>query len=332
MAFSEILGQDVAIQTLKKTIRHQRLPSAYLFTGSHNIGKQKTMLALTQVLNCEQHQDDACLRCNPCLQIANQSFPDFSLVVPEGQFIKIAQIKEALKWIQLRPATGNYRILGVIGAEKMNKESANAFLKTLEEPPPQTLIMLLAEQPQQLLETIVSRCRIVRFQRLKKIHIQQILQNYQDLTPQQITFLSQFSLGRIRVDWIEKIEWLQSMRELVIDFLLTLSSQKMDTIFKAIENWGSAKEGEWSAMLDFLEYWFRDLEWLLQDLPQKDLFNQDRIEQLQECLKYMQPSQVSKAYHQVLETRKRILMNAHVALSMQALWIDFKNNLKVVAT
>ncbi len=329
MAFSEILGQEHAIALLKKSIHHQRLPSAYLFTGLHHIGKQKTMVALAQRLNCLQGGNDACLRCDACMQIAHQSFPDFSMIAPDGKFIKIDQIKEALKWLHLRSATGNYRILGIESAERMNKESANAFLKTLEEPPPQTLIILSAEHAPQLLETLVSRCQIIRFQLLKKAHVREILQSQPDLTEEQISFLASFAMGRVPLDWIEKVDLLQAMRETVIDCLTTLSTEGMEAIFRAIGKLGPVKEKQWSYMLDFLEYWFRDLEWLAYDLQEGSLFNQDRMEQLQLCLQRFHPQQIRLAYQKVIQTRERIMMNAHVALAMDALWIYFKRNLVI---
>ncbi len=327
MAFSEILGQDPAIGLLQKAIQQQRLPSAYLFTGPAHVGKYKTALALTQAINCLQPGEDACLSCDSCLQIINQSFPDFFAIQPEGQFIKINQIKELLKWLHLRPASGKYRILAVEDAEKMNKESANAFLKTLEEPPPQTLIILLAEHPQQLLETIVSRCQIIRFQLLQKAHVEQILKEYQQLSPEQLNFLAHFSMGCVREDWVEKIDALQTMRDQVIDFLLNLSPEQMEKIFKAIEGWSAPKDKEWRYMLDFLEYWFRDLAWVWYGLPAEQLLNQDRMEKLEQCAQRFPLNRVVKNYQKVLQTREQIRMNAYVPLALNALWIHFKQSL-----
>ena len=332
MAFSEVFGQDVAIDYLKKSIQHQQLPPAFLFAGAHHIGKQKTLQALAQTLNCSQAGVpiggvDACGKCDSCLQIAHQSFPDFSIIEPAGQFLRIDQIKEALKWLELRSAAGSYRVLGLVEAEKMNKESANAFLKTLEEPPPQTVIVLLAEHPQQLLETLVSRCRLIRFRLLKKKHILEILHRYESLTEDQILFLSRFAMGRVRPDWVAKVELLQDMRETVIALLNTLSVEWMEEIFNTLEKWSAAKEKDWSYMLDLLEFWFRDLEWLAHGLQEEHLFNQDRPEQLRHCLQRFSLSNIRFAYNQVLLTRQRIMLNAHVSLALEALWIYFKRNL-----
>ncbi len=332
MAFSEVLGQDDAIDYLKKSIQHQQLPSAFLFVGAHHIGKQKTLQALAQTLNCSQAGAsiggmDACGQCNSCLQIAGQSFPEFSIIKPTGPFIKIEQIKEALKWLRLRSAAKRYRVLGLVQAEKMNKESTNAFLKTLEEPPPQTLIVLLAEHPQQLSETIVSRCCLLRFRLLSKKHILAILRTHETLTEDQVLFLTRFALGQVRPDWVAKVDLLQNMRETLIAFFSNLSVTGMEEIFNTLGIWNSAKEKEWSYMLDFLEFWLRDLEWMANNLGEEHLINQDRLDQLRDCLQKIPSSKIRIAYDQVVLTRQRILLNANVSLALEALWIHFMRNL-----
>lgn len=329
MAFHEVFGQTSAITFLQKTLHNQRLPSAYLFVGPHHIGKQKTALALAQVINCEKKGADACLNCSPCRQIENQGYPDFSILEPDGQFIKISQIKEAVQWIQIRPSAGSLRVLVIDRAEQMNKESANAFLKTLEEPPPQTLIILLAEQTQQLLETIVSRCQIIRFQFLKKELIQQILLEQPGLSEADITFLSNYALGQIRPDWIENIEILQPLRDKVQTLFLSLSSENMNQVFEAVDEIGGNKEGKWGYMLDFLEYWLRDLEWLHLGLDQDQCISYDQGELLQQGLQKIYPERIGEAYQNVLQTRERISFNARIPLALDALWIELKNNLMV---
>jgi len=329
MAFHEVLGQESAITLLQKTLQNQRLPSTYLFIGPHHIGKQKTAIALAQVINCEKKDADACLNCSPCRQIENQGYPDFSILEPDGQFIKISQIKEATQWIQIRPSAGSHRVLVIDRAEQMNKESANAFLKTLEEPPPQTLIILLAEQTQQLLETIVSRCQIIHFQFLKKELIQQIFSKQPGLSEEHIAFLSHYALGQVRTDWIEDVEILPPLRDKVQELFLSLSLENMDQVFDAVDELGGNKEGKWRYMLDFLEYWLRDLEWLHLGLDQHQFINYDQSKKLQNSLQKIHPERIGEAYQKILQTRERIALNARIPLALDALWIELKHNLMV---
>ena len=175
MSLQQILGQEKAIRLIRKAISHERIPHAWLFSGMAHIGKYKTALALAQTLNCLENGDDACGHCDFCRQIEHEHFPDFRVVRPEGKNIRIAQVRDALDWLHLRPDRAKYRVLIFEDADQFNRESANAFLKTLEEPPPDTLIILINLNPQNLLETIVSRCQHIRFRPLSRelslIHI-----------------------------------------------------------------------------------------------------------------------------------------------------------------
>ncbi|MGK5095148.1 DNA polymerase III subunit delta' [Deltaproteobacteria bacterium TL4] len=324
MGFSTIQGQDRALQSIRQTIQENRIPSAWLFTGMAHIGKFKTAVTMVQGLNCLSQTGDACLQCEACSQIQHRTFADFSVIEPEGQYIKIGQIKEALQWLNFRSAKGHYRVLLVDHAEQMNKEASNAFLKTLEEPPPQTLLVLLAESPQQLLETMVSRCQLLRFQPLKPEVISNILQQQYPLTPEQTSFLTSFCMGQVRGDWAEKIEVLQSLRNTMLRLLRSLNPAVMEEILVLSTQWSSPKETEWSFLIDFLSYWFRDLAWLLHGLPFQQVFNQDCQKELQEALKDYSLKNVMETYSIILKTKEAINLNANKALALEALWIQLR--------
>lgn len=324
MPFCEILGQNSAIGLLKNAITQKKIASAYLFAGPHNIGKQKTALAFTQVLNCEKEGEDACGQCDTCRQIEYGNYPDFDIIEPDGQFIKIDQIKKALDWLSLRQMGKKTRILVISQAERMNVEAANAFLKNLEEPPSGTSIILLAENPQQLLETIVSRCQLVRFCLLKKEHIHQILSLQNQLTENQTSFLSTFCMGRIQSNWIANVEQLIAQKEIVVDWLKSLPNIDLEKVFGQLESWTGSKKSECSYMLEFMEYWFRDLAWCLHGLSQEKLIYQDNLENLEKMAKYFDWEQTNTSFQQILQTKQSIEFSANNLLAFQGLWIKLQ--------
>ena len=163
MSFRDILGQEHAIELLCQVVKRDRMPHAWLFTGQANIGKFNTAIALAQKLNCSKIGEDSCGKCNICLQIKKDNFPDLLVIRPEGKFIKIDQIRNSLKWLNLHPDQAIKRVLIMDGAEHLGRESANAFLKTLEEPALDTIIILISLSTKHLPETIVSRCQKIRF-------------------------------------------------------------------------------------------------------------------------------------------------------------------------
>ncbi|MCH7479331.1 MAG: DNA polymerase III subunit delta' [SAR324 cluster bacterium] len=163
MTFDDIQGQERVIATLRRMIAGGRIPSALLFAGPHNVGKRSTALALAKALNCPEGQGEACGQCPTCRKIGQGVHPDVLLVEPEGQFIRIDQVREVVGSLALNPFEAKKRVVVVAEAERMNPQAAHAFLKTLEEPPADTLIVLCATGAAQLLETIVSRCLPIRF-------------------------------------------------------------------------------------------------------------------------------------------------------------------------
>ena len=201
MSFEQILGQEQAVKFLNRLIKNENIPSALLFCGIPHIGKGTTAKALAQALNCLHSGNKPCLTCEHCVQIASDSFPDLMELAPDGKFIKIAQIQKAIQWIQFRPDSKITKVLIIDQAETMNLESSNAFLKTLEEPPPATLCILLVSQKNALPETILSRCQTVRFKPLLKSTIQELLQK-EGASEEESRFASQFALGSVNQHWV----------------------------------------------------------------------------------------------------------------------------------
>ncbi len=162
--FSEIIGQEAAVGLLKNVVSGTKIPHAYLFTGISGVGKTTTALAFARVLNCLAPVDgDGCGHCVPCRQIAGGNFPDLEWIRPDGRVIKIEQIRELTRRIGYKTVSGMYRVSLIEQAGDMTPEAANAFLKTLEEPPPGNILILEALDKDDLLPTILSRCQRVSF-------------------------------------------------------------------------------------------------------------------------------------------------------------------------
>ena len=142
-----------------------RVPHAQLFSGPPGVGKAATALLLAQALNCEGAAPQPCGACGPCDRIARGIHPDVVRVEPTGAARQITkeQIDAVRTRLALPPHEARVRVFILDDAERMNPTSANQILKTLEEPPPRTLFVLVTAAPEQLLPTIRSRCQRVRF-------------------------------------------------------------------------------------------------------------------------------------------------------------------------
>jgi DNA polymerase-3 subunit delta' len=146
-------------------LRHRRLAHAYLFAGPRGSGKEAVARTLAKALNCETKEFDSCDDCDSCRRIDAGQHPDIYWVRPESKSrrISVDQIREFERAINLKPAMAGVKVGVIVDADCLGEEASNAFLKTLEEPPAQTVIILLTAEPQRLLATILSRCLKISF-------------------------------------------------------------------------------------------------------------------------------------------------------------------------
>lgn len=171
MAFRDFPDQQQGIQLLQRSLTRGRLGHAYLFVG-HQIAPLETLAAtLSKTLNCQNpvRKDgatvDCCDQCVVCRKIDHGNHADIHWVRPEmkSRIVSVDQMRELMRQIQLKPTEAKYKTGIIVGADRMGPQAANAFLKTLEEPPPNSILILLTTEPQRLLETIVSRCLRLNF-------------------------------------------------------------------------------------------------------------------------------------------------------------------------
>lgn len=213
MPFSEVIGQKPALKALRHSLKERRLAHAYLFVGPEGVGKKLVARLLAQVISCDlsaqpeqagaqtgRSNGDACGRCSSCRKIENLSHPDVSWVKPGGlsRRIKIDDIRALRHQASLKAYhAGRRKIFVLTEAERMTAEAGNALLKTLEEPPDNSLLMLLTSHPASLFPTIISRCQIIRFSPLSAREIKDYLRSRLKLAPTQVQLLSQLSEGRL---------------------------------------------------------------------------------------------------------------------------------------
>jgi DNA polymerase-3 subunit delta' len=155
---------------LQRCLQRGRLAHAWLFTGPADSGREAMARTLAKALNCDRHTADCCPtddagRCDSCRRVDSQSHPDVYWVRPESKSrqIRVEQMRALEYSVCLKPTMARVKVGIVVDADCMNEEASNAFLKTLEEPPGDTVILLLTSQPQRLLTTIRSRCLKLSF-------------------------------------------------------------------------------------------------------------------------------------------------------------------------
>src|SRR3972149_2753601 len=180
MSWSSLLGHEQLIESFRASVRRGRLGHAYLFVGPEGIGKRQFAIGMAQGLLCEARDPlelDPCGVCTGCAQVASGAHPDLFMVGrPEDKNeLPIEEIQNLCRDLSFKPARGGYKIAVVDDAADLNQASANCFLKTLEEPPPRSVLILIGTQPELQLPTIVSRCQVIRFAPLAEAQVKKIL-------------------------------------------------------------------------------------------------------------------------------------------------------------
>jgi DNA polymerase-3 subunit delta' len=172
MALKDLKQQHV-VELLQRSLERGRLGHAYLFSGAVMEELELAALNLAKVLNCHSprrspetgHALDGCDKCLSCRKIDDHTHSDVQWIRPESKIrtISIDQIREMMQTIHLKATEGEYKVGIIVAADRMMVQAANAFLKTLEEPPPKSVFVLCTIEPQRLLETILSRCLRLTF-------------------------------------------------------------------------------------------------------------------------------------------------------------------------
>lgn len=158
--FSEIIGHKEIIRTLNTSLNEAKVGHAYLFTGPAGIGKKTLARAFAARLLCHENSAAPDCRCPGCLGIRTNSHPDLITVLPDGNSIKIEQLRQLQHDLFLRPLLGTRKVCFIPDAELLTEAAANSFLKTLEEPPPGVVFLFTAVRADLILATIRSRCQV----------------------------------------------------------------------------------------------------------------------------------------------------------------------------
>ena len=158
--WDRLVGQERAVALLREAVAGGTVGHAYLFVGPQGVGRELAAIALAASLNCP---DGGCGACIVCEKVLRRAHPDVTTAAPEGAQILVEQVREIRMIAHRSPLEGKTKIVIIEDAHRLNPAAANALLKVLEEPPGDVVFILVTESPDDLPETIVSRCRRVDF-------------------------------------------------------------------------------------------------------------------------------------------------------------------------
>lgn len=322
MAFSDIIGQDTAISVLRRALQHQRIPHAYLFSGPDGVGKQLTALMLAKALNCRTHDDDACDQCLSCHKIAEGNHPDVRVLEPEGQTIKIDQIRTLQRDVSYKVYEGKRKVYILDHAEALGAEAANALLKTLEEPPSDAVLILLTTNVYALLPTIISRCQLIRFVTLGIEPLTTLIAQKKVVPPEQARLIASLAEGCPGRALGMDMEATLRKRAQIENLLKTLSSGVRDVrvLFSQVEGLLENK-AEIQDVFDLMLAWYRDVYVLASQGDPRLIANSDALPRLSATARELTETHIRRLFDIVYQTKLDVQHNANLQLALEIMLI-----------
>lgn len=321
----DIIGHDWAVKMLKEHTAQGRLRHAYLFTGPSGVGRRTLALRFTQAVNCLEplSPGEPCFSCRACNLIGSLAHPDLSVVQTEegSSEIRIHQIRDVQHNLSLTPFEARFRVALFLRFEEANPFAASALLKTLEEPPPQVILMLTAESSERLLPTIVSRCEVIRLRPIPVDIISQGLIDFHGVSPDQAQLLAHLSDGRPgqAIDWHRQPEKLELRQTLIEDLINLLKGGRIDR-FAYIQSLADDKEKLHLALHIWISFW-RDVL-LRTSGASTPLTNPDLSEMIDMLVSRMSLERVWLVLSKLNHTSHMLERNINARLAAEVLMLD----------
>jgi DNA polymerase III subunit delta' len=275
MTLDAVQGQPRAVGALRAALRSDSVHHAYLFTGPEGVGKELAAIGLAQALACTERPREGCGECSACRRISRRNHPDVTWLMPEEEMvargfagrsdiqgtpsrdIRVDQVRQLQERLSLRALEGARKVAIVASAQQLNPQAQNALLKTLEEPPSGTVLLLLASAPDKLLPTIRSRCSAVRFGPLPRELIAEIVRRERKLDEPTAALVAVMAGGSLAQALALDVKGL-SERKAVIERFESVRSDDARTVLRFAEEFGGDR-GQAEDALRILALWIRDL-------------------------------------------------------------------------
>jgi DNA polymerase-3 subunit delta' len=325
MSFKDVLGHSKPIALLQRAIRNEKVVNSYLFIGSEGIGKKYVALQFAKALNClegEAEKGEACDHCSSCKKTDHAAHPDVLVMEPEGQNIKVDQVRQLQRDLAYRPYEGKRRVCILTAADRMAPNMSNILLKTLEEPPLHTVIVLLANNSRSILPTILSRCQPVRFNSLPVSLVSKWLtegRGFEETEAHLLASLSEGSPGKA-------LEIQEEIRQIPREELLKDWVGLKSISFERIGGWVGSLPSQRENLLLILEV----AKTLLRDLVMVKILKKRPMLIHSDLLQVMVPMAMNWSLTSLLkrmeilhQTTLAIRANANMSLALEAMMLSW---------
>ena len=319
-----------------------RVPGALLFSGEEGVGKKLFALEIAKALNCRAAQGvEGCGKCPACVRMSRFNFPqsedsdewkkiiwtdhgDVGMVVAPKRLLLVDQMRDIEREANFRPFEGRARVFIVDDADKLNDASANALLKSLEEPPPTSHIILITSRPAMLLPTIRSRCQAIRFSPLSTAEIEQYLLRNKLATPSEAGLRARAGNGSIGRALAGDLESFKERRDAMLEVLtaLAITGDHSRLLHLAEEMNEPKHKDEYEYGLELLETLIRDALMVSFGISSGQIINEDVLPQLKKISVRINSRNATSWISRIEELREQLVVNVNRKPATDALFLS----------
>ncbi|MDQ3667285.1 MAG: DNA polymerase III subunit delta' [Acidobacteriota bacterium] len=340
--FDQLTGNDRVKLLLRRMLGSGRVPGALLFTGEEGVGKKLFALEIARALNCRAPRGvEGCGLCPACVRMSRFNVPqsqdpedwkkifwtdhgDVGMVVAPKRLLLVDQMRDIEREANFRPFEGKARVFIVDDADKFNEQSANALLKTLEEPPPTSHIILITSRPAMLLPTIRSRCQAIRFSPLTTVEIEQHLLQNKLATPAEAGPRARAGNGSIGRALEGDLESFKERRNAMLQVLTALAiTGDHSHLLRLAEEMNEAKhKDEYEFSLELLETLIRDALMISFGSSSRQITNGDILPQLQKISERIESRSATSWISRIEDLREQLVVNVNRRPATDALFLS----------
>ena len=326
--FNAVAGHERIIKSLRESIKNDMTSHAYIFCGNKGSGRNLTAGAFAKTANClSPINGNACGKCQSCIQFESGNNPDvFYVKATKTISISVDDIREQIvNEVKIKPYSYKRKIFIIDKADTMTSQAQNALLKTLEEPPKYVLIILIAENTENFLPTVLSRCVVMKFSPISVNLIKNYLINNCAMNENDAAFYAEYSIGSIgEALRLSGDENFYQMRNDIISCLDRLDT--MDFVSAMLMAKEMEKYKAYSELFDIMYMFYRDVFCMRLFKDDRYVIQKDKIGLIEKKAKNLNEQTIAKRLDFIMDIKKKIRQNTAFRLSMEVLFMNLKES------